>query len=96
MGHLRHASRQAACNCDVGVCSILPWGRDLGRHLEVGLPPSTKNSVPVMKLLWPEARKSNAAASSSGLPTRPIGILAASPTTHADTINADLLIFIES
>src|SRR6516162_8662673 len=38
-------------------------------------PPSTGKSIPVMKLLSSEARNTAAEASSSGVPSRPIGII---------------------
>src|SRR6516164_2427372 len=39
------------------------------------VPPSTGKSIPVMKLLSSEARNTAAEASSSGVPSRPIGII---------------------
>src|SRR5215469_2188699 len=39
------------------------------------VPPSTGKLIPVMKLLWSEARKRAAAASSSGDPSRPMGTI---------------------
>ena len=41
------------------------------------MPPSTKSSMPLTKLLSSDARKTTALAISSGVPTRPRGILSA-------------------
>jgi hypothetical protein len=47
------------------------------------IPPSTKTSLPVMKLLSSEARKSATAAVSSGRPMRPAGVCAIRPEISA-------------
>ena len=43
------------------------------------MPPSTKSSMPVMKLASSEARKETALAISSGVPMRPMGTPLMSP-----------------
>ena len=50
----------------------------VGRLAQIwAVPPSTNNSVPVMKLESPEARNSAAVAISRGCPKRPMGIIEA-------------------
>lgn len=54
--------------------SILLRAKPRASYLET-VPPSTGRSMPVMKLLSSEARNTAADASSSTVPSRPIGII---------------------
>lgn len=54
----------------------LEWIRDDAAANYIYIPPLTPRISPVMKLAAGEARKTTAAATSSGLPSRPTGVMA--------------------
>ena len=83
-------------------CRVVPGGRDVHgmlilavgwfistRRAQVwAMPPSTKSSAPLTKLLSSDARKTAAAAISSGLPIRPSGVWAAKRSVSCRSCSA--------